>query len=339
MPYWPGDAAFGVMAVLLGAVDAGLGACVLARSGARTSWRPRSASPRSGSSSAPSRSAAPTGGTTARRRSTARARPRPIASTGAGGEGPIAVPDPRAVREVARCLAPCRRPAERCGRSGKETLRTRDLASPQAADAAWRSVVTPCTASAEPFTHASTTRTASTAGRGSSPVQRRGRPERSSSSPSGRSMQTDGPTINLVDVGVTPDQTAGGREFFEKWYPHTERADRDQHRGRVHTWRSPPGPDRSCRPRATRSRSKRAVDIAFSTAVDRARRRPRAAAAVPWPELLRGVDARSSSPPRTGGTRWSCTPTSRSSTGCRRTRTRRHCTRLGKDGWATDREP
>ena len=29
MPYWYGDAAFGVMAVLLGAVDAGLGACIL----------------------------------------------------------------------------------------------------------------------------------------------------------------------------------------------------------------------------------------------------------------------------------------------------------------------
>ena len=29
VPYWYGDAAFGVMAVLLGAVDAGLGACVL----------------------------------------------------------------------------------------------------------------------------------------------------------------------------------------------------------------------------------------------------------------------------------------------------------------------
>jgi nitroreductase len=29
VPYWLGDAAFGVMAVLLGAVDAGLGACVL----------------------------------------------------------------------------------------------------------------------------------------------------------------------------------------------------------------------------------------------------------------------------------------------------------------------
>ncbi len=29
VPYWVGDAAFGVMAVLLGAVDAGLGACVL----------------------------------------------------------------------------------------------------------------------------------------------------------------------------------------------------------------------------------------------------------------------------------------------------------------------
>ncbi len=29
VPYWTGDAAFGVMAVLLGAVDAGLGACIL----------------------------------------------------------------------------------------------------------------------------------------------------------------------------------------------------------------------------------------------------------------------------------------------------------------------
>ena len=29
MPYWFGDAAFGVMAVLLAAVDAGLGACFL----------------------------------------------------------------------------------------------------------------------------------------------------------------------------------------------------------------------------------------------------------------------------------------------------------------------
>ena len=29
VPYWVGDAAFAVMAVLLGAVDAGLGACIL----------------------------------------------------------------------------------------------------------------------------------------------------------------------------------------------------------------------------------------------------------------------------------------------------------------------
>ncbi len=29
VPYWYGDAAFGVMAVLLGAVDAGLGACII----------------------------------------------------------------------------------------------------------------------------------------------------------------------------------------------------------------------------------------------------------------------------------------------------------------------
>ncbi len=48
VPYWTGDAAFGVMTVLLGAVDAGLGACVLgtfrgeaelARLGVPSDWR------------------------------------------------------------------------------------------------------------------------------------------------------------------------------------------------------------------------------------------------------------------------------------------------------------
>jgi nitroreductase len=49
VPYWYGDAAFGVMAVLLGAVDAGLGACILgafrgaekleARLGVPPGWR------------------------------------------------------------------------------------------------------------------------------------------------------------------------------------------------------------------------------------------------------------------------------------------------------------
>ena len=41
VPYWHGDAAFGVMAVLLGAVDAGLGACVLGAFRGRPSWRAR----------------------------------------------------------------------------------------------------------------------------------------------------------------------------------------------------------------------------------------------------------------------------------------------------------
>jgi nitroreductase len=49
VPYWIGDAAFGVMAVLLGTVDAGLGACILGtfrgeaelagRLGVPTGWR------------------------------------------------------------------------------------------------------------------------------------------------------------------------------------------------------------------------------------------------------------------------------------------------------------
>ena len=46
VPYWYGDAAFGVMAVLLGAVDAGLGACILGafrgEAAGRAARRPRS---------------------------------------------------------------------------------------------------------------------------------------------------------------------------------------------------------------------------------------------------------------------------------------------------------
>ena len=76
VPYWIGDAAFGVMAVLLGAVDAGLGACILgafrgeaelaAALGVPDGWRLFCAV----------RSAGPTGATTVHPRSTG---PRPAA--------------------------------------------------------------------------------------------------------------------------------------------------------------------------------------------------------------------------------------------------------------------
>jgi hypothetical protein len=49
VPYWTGDAAFGVMTVLLAAVDAGLGACIVGTSSVRTCWpcarRPRGVAP------------------------------------------------------------------------------------------------------------------------------------------------------------------------------------------------------------------------------------------------------------------------------------------------------
>jgi hypothetical protein len=66
MPYWYGDAAFGVMAVLLG--------------------RAGSTSPAGGACSAPSCSGIPTGRTTGRRRSTVPGHAAPSASTAAGGE-------------------------------------------------------------------------------------------------------------------------------------------------------------------------------------------------------------------------------------------------------------
>ena len=67
VPYWYGDAAFGVMTVLLGAVDAGLGACILGTfRGEAELAAAGSGSPRAGACSAPCCSAIPTGGTTAR---------------------------------------------------------------------------------------------------------------------------------------------------------------------------------------------------------------------------------------------------------------------------------
>ena len=89
VPYWVGDAAFGVMTVLLGAVDAGLGACILGhlpgRGGAgRAAGRARRLAPLL--RRAPR--AAPMVGTTARHRSTAPAPAPPRESTTSGGDIP-----------------------------------------------------------------------------------------------------------------------------------------------------------------------------------------------------------------------------------------------------------
>ena len=86
VPYWTGDAAFGVMAVLLGAVDAGLGACILGTFRGEDELAPRSGSPRDGACSAPWSWAGPTAATTAPPRSTGPRRrrthpPRPVADS------------------------------------------------------------------------------------------------------------------------------------------------------------------------------------------------------------------------------------------------------------------
>ncbi len=70
VPYWTGDAAFGVMAVLLGAVDAGLGACLLGTFRGEDELGRRLGVPGDGACSARWRWAGPTGATTARPRST-----------------------------------------------------------------------------------------------------------------------------------------------------------------------------------------------------------------------------------------------------------------------------
>ncbi len=64
VPYWIGDAAFGVMTVLLAAVEAGLGACILGNFRERTSSPSTRRSRRLGASFVPSHSAIPTETTT-----------------------------------------------------------------------------------------------------------------------------------------------------------------------------------------------------------------------------------------------------------------------------------
>ena len=86
VPYWTGDAAFGVMTVLLAAVDAGLGACILGNSGARRRSPGPCPSRRPGASSARSPSVIPTGTTTRPARWTGPAPRRTAASTVAPGE-------------------------------------------------------------------------------------------------------------------------------------------------------------------------------------------------------------------------------------------------------------
>ena len=89
VPYWMGDAAFGVMTVLLCAVDAGLGACVLGNFrgeealaqalGVPRGWRLFCAVPW----------ATPTATTTVPRRWTARALPGERIHRGRGEAGPV----------------------------------------------------------------------------------------------------------------------------------------------------------------------------------------------------------------------------------------------------------
>ena len=89
VPYWYGDAAFGVMTVLLGAVDAGLGACILGTFRVRPISPNAYECPTAGASSAPSCSAGLTGSITAPPRSTAPSPRRTTASTVGGGSGAV----------------------------------------------------------------------------------------------------------------------------------------------------------------------------------------------------------------------------------------------------------
>ena len=91
VPYWFGDAAFGVMAVLLAAVDAGLGACVLGAFRGEDDWPRCSGSLTAGASSAPLPSASPTATTTGRHRWNDHGRHRPSASTGGAGQQGVAL--------------------------------------------------------------------------------------------------------------------------------------------------------------------------------------------------------------------------------------------------------
>ena len=142
----------------------------------------------------------------------------------------------------------------------------------------------------------------------------------------------------ILDVGVTPDQSAADSNFFEKWYPVAGADHCDQHRGRV-----PPRVSASLacvlsRRRALPPLRRPPFRHRLLDGRDRACRRPPHDSAASSPSSSASPSG-SSSPRPTAGIPWSCTPTSRSSTGFPSTTTNAPCGRLGKEALGRDREP
>ncbi len=113
VPYWTGDAAFGVMTVLLGAVDAGLGACILGNFRGRTHLPGPCPSPPHGTSSARSPSGTPTATTTDPARWTVPVPTRMRGSTAAAG-GLDKARRPQPEIPSARSSKKARHPASAC---------------------------------------------------------------------------------------------------------------------------------------------------------------------------------------------------------------------------------
>jgi SAM-dependent methyltransferase len=76
-----------------------------------------------------------------------------------------------------------------------------------------------------------------------------------------------GPDTTIVDAGVTPDQTAADSNFFEKWYPYTERLTTTSIEDASHLETSHPGLTFVQTSGDSLPFEDRQFDIAFSTAV------------------------------------------------------------------------
>ena len=327
VPYWIGDAAFGVMAVLLGAVDAGLGACILGTFRGEAELA-RLGVPEGGGCSA--RWLGHPDGRDHRSPSLDRPGPTPAdASTGAGGTV-------RRVRSLGadryervsghRSDRPCRKTStDRGGDSARrdfvQTPSQPWRAEPDRRHACRRANEAPRT---------STTRTASTVGGCHHPVQHRRR-GRSSTEPSWTPC-TPRPTTAILDVGVTPTRARPTRTTSRSGTP-TRRLTATSIEDASHLGATHPGLTFVQTSGDSLPFEDGQFDIAFSTAViehvgDRERQRQF------WPSCS-GSRSGSSSQRRTVGTRWSCTPTSRSCTGFPSTTTSMHCARSARSDWAT----
>ena len=124
------------------------------------------------------------------------------------------------------------------------------------------------------------------------------------------------PDATVLDVGVTPDQTAEDSNYFEQWYPHTEMITATSIEDASCLETQYPGLTFIRTAGTDLPFEDAEFDIAFSSGVIEhagTRRQQQMFLA----ELLRWCRTASSSRRRTGGTHWSRTHFSRSSTGSR----------------------